>query len=172
LVSYLINNMSAKFTYGGSEYTTNMKGNGFGALGYYDWGFSPKLDARISAGFEQFQVAETMTVAVCDKGSSTTCNAIINYLSGYGLLKYNVVDGGTRWWVGGGGGLLYALSKTSTILDSSQISTNWVGTASTGLEFGMKGGSYLPVVLEYSFFPGTSDVTANYIAIRVGWGWR
>lgn len=172
LVSYLINKMSAKFTINSVEKTTDMSGNGFGVLGYYDHKMNPALQLRGAAGIEQFQVAESRQTMDCDKGKSTTCNAIINYLSMYGLAKYNVANGPTKFWLGGGGGYLFAISKASTVLDSSQITGNYVINASAGLDVNMTRGQYLPIIFEYSIFPSSSTVSASYIALRVGWGWR
>jgi hypothetical protein len=170
--SYLINKMSAKFTINGVEKTTDMAGNGFGALAYYDYKVSDAVQLRGSGGLEQFQVSESRNSMDCDKGTSTTCNAIISYLSLYGLAKYNFINGYTKFWFGGGGGYLLAVSKSSTVLDSSQISTNYVATVSGGMDVNMSRGQYLPVVIEYSFFPSSNTVTASYIAFRIGWGWR
>lgn len=170
VISYLMNNMSAVYNSGAS--TTNMKGFGVGALGYHDFEMSDRSDIRISVGLEQFQVAEEKTDLSCAGGTSNTCNALITYLSSYGLYKFILSDKATKFWIGGGGGFLLALSKSSTVLNSAQITTNYVYTVSGGVDFAMKQGQYLPVILEYSMFPSANSINANYIAVRVGWGWR
>jgi hypothetical protein len=172
LGGWMMNKMDAKFSVSGTEHTTNMTGNGVSVLGFYDYAMGKLADIRISAGLEQFQVSENRGTPDCSQGTTSQCNALINYLSSYALYKYTISGGSRKIWLGAGGGLLLALSKSSTVLKSSQISTNTVMTAATGIEFAMKQGQYLPVVIEYSMFPTAPSVNANYIAIRVGWGWR
>ena len=165
LGSYLMNKMNVNFTISGTNFSTAMTGTGFGLLGYYDYDFNSDLQIRVAGGVEKFQVAESCSALAA-------CNANITYLSGYGIAKYNIINGATKVWAGGGAGLLYAISKDSTVLDSSLITSTYTLTLSTGVDFDMGGGSYLPVVIDYSLFPSTSSVTANYLALRVGWGWR
>ncbi len=165
LGSYLMNKMTVKFSINGTEYSTAMVGTGFGLLGYYDYDLSSQFQLRGLGGIEQFQVAEACTTL-------SACNANITYLSGYGLGKYNFIKGPTSAWVGGGLGFLYALSKSSTVLDSSLITSTYTITLSGGVDFNMGDKNYLPVVLDYSIFPSSASVTASYIALRVGWGWR
>lgn len=172
LGSYLINTMSAKFTVNGVSKTSNMSGTGFGVLGYYDYKITEASQLRGSAGLEQFQAAESRSEKDCNSGTATTCNVSITYLSLYGLYKYNFINAYTKFWFGGGGGYLIALSKSSSVLQTSEISTNMVLSVAGGIDVTMKKGQYLPVVIEYSFFPSSSSVSASYIALRVGWGWR
>ncbi len=165
LGSYLMNKMAVNFTVAGANFSTAMTGTGFGLLGYYDYDYTNAFQLRAAGGIEQFQVAESCT-------SLAACNVNINYLSGYGIAKYNFINGATKVWAGGGLGLLYAISKASTVLDTALITSTYTITLSAGADFDMGGGSYLPVVLDYSMFPSSASVTASYIALRVGWGWR
>ncbi len=165
LGSYLMNKMAVNFTVAGANFSTAMTGTGFGLLGYYDYDYTNAFQLRAAGGIEQFQVAEACT-------SLAACNVNINYLSGYGVAKYNFINGATKVWAGGGLGLLYAISKASTVLDTALITSTYTITLSAGADFDMGGGSYLPVVLDYSMFPSSASVTASYIALRVGWGWR
>ena len=165
LGSYMMDKMAVKFSVSGTDYTTNMAGTGLGVLGFYDYDVSHKFQLRGMGGLEQFQVSESCAVL-------GACNANITYLSGYGIAKYNFIKGPTSFWGGGGLGFLYAISKSSTVLDSSLITTNYVMTASFGAEFDMGQGAYFPVGIDYSIFPASPTVTASFIALRLGWGWR
>ncbi len=165
LGSYLMNKMAVNFTAGGNNFSTAMVGTGFGLLGYYDYDYTNAFQLRGAGGIEQFQAAESCAALAA-------CNVSISYLSGYGIAKYNFVNGSTKVWAGGGLGLLYAISKASTVLDTALITSTYTITLSAGADFDMGGGSYLPVVIDYSMFPSSASVTASYIALRVGWGWR
>jgi len=169
LGSYLQNSMNASFSAGSSNYTTAMAGTGFGVLGFYDFPMNKDFEIRAAAGLEQFATAETKTIAVCT--NSTSCNVSINYLSLYGLAKYKFTRGKNQIWGGGGLGYLTAMSKSSTVLDTAQIASNQVFTLALGADIGMSHKQVLPVSLEYSLFPSSGTVSANTLAIRVGWGW-
>lgn len=172
LGSYLINSMTAKFTLNGEKKSSSMSGTGFGVLGYYDYTLGASTQLRGSVGLEQFQAAENRATADCNSGTSTTCNVSITYLSTYGLFKYYFLNGWTKAWFGGGLGYLIALSKSSSVLQTSEISTNSIYNLAAGIDVNMKKGQYLPIVLEYSIFPSSASVSASFVAIRVGWGWR
>lgn len=169
LGSYLRSSMNANFPVGSVNYSTSMTGTGFGALGFYDFSMGKDLEIRGSAGLEQFSASETKTDALCS--SSTSCNVQISYLSLYGLAKYKFTRGRNQIWGGGGMGYLYALSKSSTVLDTSQISANQVFTLALGADISMKNKQLLPLSIEYSLFPSSGTVTANTLTLRAGWGW-
>lgn len=169
LGTYANSSMNARFSTGTSNETANMTGSGFGILGYYDMPIAKKFEIRGMGGLEQFIAKQTKTDAICT--NSTTCNVNINYLSLYGILKYKFLTGKSNYWVGGGLGYLVAMSKSSTVLDTSQISTNQVFTLSLGSDIGMSGNKILPVSIDYSLFPSSGTVTASMISLRLGWGW-
>lgn len=169
--SYLMNTMNAKFSLNGTNYTASMKGTGFGVLGYYDYPIKSNFEARGLGGVEQFVASESKSTALCDSGTSSTCNVNITYLSLYGLLKYKFLKNTSTYWAGGGMGYLLAASKSSTVLDISQVSTNQVFTLSAGVDVGMKNNRIMPISLDYSLFPSSGTVTASMISVRVGWGW-
>lgn len=169
---YLMNTMTAKFSLNGTNYTASMKGSGLAALGYYDFPVAKNFEARALGGIEQFVASESKTSLVCDSGTSANCNVNITYLSLYGALKYKFLKkASANYWAGGGMGYLIAASKSSTVLDISQVSTNQVFTLSAGMDMAMANNKILPISLDYSMFPSSGTVTAQMIALRVGWGW-
>lgn len=167
-------NMTAKFTAGSGVLTrdvsTKMKGSSYGVLGYYDYPFNTAFQIRGMVGMEQLTATGTIDTADCQAG--TTCDFKASYLSTYGLAKFNYVESpGLRLWVGLHYGFLIAMSKSSTVLNTSQISTNQIYGFSTGAEFPAGRGAYIPVTLDYGMFPKSDTVDANIMAIRVGYGW-
>ncbi|MBK9322759.1 MAG: hypothetical protein IPM97_07410 [Bdellovibrionaceae bacterium] len=171
---YLMNSMTATFTGGplGAPYpvTASMSGSGFGALGFYDYALSPRFILRGMGGVEQFDVAGSISTADCS--ATSTCNVKLMYLSMYGYGRYNVTEGDYKWWVGGGYGYLYALSKASTVLRAEQISANQIFVFSTGIDIRLSTKSYVPVSIEYGMFPTSDSVKASIIYLRAGYAWN
>lgn len=164
-----MNNMTAKIVVSGPrEVTVSMKGTSFGVGGLYDYRMSSNFAIRGIGGFDQYQLSGSTPLSDCS--NSTTCTVSINYLSGYGIARYDFTTGPTKFWAGGGLGFLFALSKSSTILDTSQISTNLVYMGSLGADIKMSGNSFLPLQFDYAFFQGSDSVKANSMILRAGWG--
>lgn len=168
--SLMMNSMNAKFSYNGTNQTAAMSGSGFGALGYYDYTINKDLQFRAAGGIEQFSAKQQKDSAVCQKGSSNECNVNISYLSFYGLGKYNVTKSKNRIWLGAGMGYLMAMSKSSTVLDTSLITSNQVLTLAMGMDMGLASNQIVPLSVEYSLFPSSSTVSASFISFKVGFG--
>jgi hypothetical protein len=169
---YLMNSMTASVssnTYP-TAVSTGMSGTGFSVGGFYDSLFSSDIVGRGSVGLEQFSASGTTTNPVC--ANSKNCTANINYLSFYGLLKWYTNQGSYRNWVGGGAGYLIAISKSSSALNESQISTNQVFTFAYGCDVQMSRQNYIPISLEYNLFPSSATVKANQIMLKAGWAWN
>lgn len=173
--SFNMNSMSANVTYRDPLGTvlrssTDMKGNGFGVGGFYDYPLSDNFVGRAFAGIEQFVVSGSAANAACS--GSTNCDANINYLSAYGLGKWYFLPGQYRSWAGAGAGFLLALSKSSSALNESQISTNYVYTFAVGTDIQWSRQNYLPISLEYNLFPDSNTVKASMIILKAGWAWN
>lgn len=168
ILNVLMNTMSASFNGStGSRVTADMKGNSFGVNGLYDYPMSDRFFIRGLAGYDQYQLTGSVANNDCD--SSKTCTVNVNYLSGYGIAKYNLTTGSTRFWGGGGLGYLFALSKSSTVLKTSEITSNLLYIISLGLDVQMGGKNYLPVQFDYGIFPSSDTVKATSMFIRIGW---
>lgn len=164
-----MNSMTAKIIVSGPrEVTVSMKGTSFGVGGLYDYRMSSNFAIRGIGGFDQYQLSGSTPLNDCS--NSMTCTVSINYLSGYGIARYDFTTGPTKFWAGGGLGFLFALSKSSTILDTTQISTNLVYMGSFGADIKMSGNSFLPLQFDYAFFQGSDSVKANSMIFRAGWG--
>lgn len=172
---YIMNSMDAEISYRDNLNITqrtsaSMSGSGFGAGSFYDYVLTQSLVGRAYAGIEQFNASGTASSAGC--AGSTNCDAKINYLSMYGVLKWYPLQDKYRMWAGGGMGYLLALSKSSTALNESQISTNQVFTAAIGLDIQRDRKNYIPISLEYNLFPSSDTVKASMILIKAGWAWN
>ncbi|MBC7370297.1 MAG: hypothetical protein H7326_01960 [Bdellovibrionaceae bacterium] len=174
VAGYLMNSMTASFTGGpfGATYKVNasMTGTGFGALGYYDYAIGPRFSLRGMGGLEQYNVAGSIATADCTL--TTNCSVTLTYMSLYGYGRFNVTTSGNKWWIGGGYGYLYAMSKASTVLRSDQISANQIFVLSTGIDFRLSPKTYIPVTLEYGLFPASDSVKATIMYLRFGYAWN
>lgn len=171
----LVNTSMSVDVRGGSGVTArttgaSLKGTSFGVLGYYDHPFLKEFHFRGMGGLEQVQGSGSIGTPDC--GGSTSCDFSVMYLSAYGLAKFNYLMTDMKAWVGGGLGFLIALSKSSSVLDTSQISTNQIYQIATGVDIPIgKSGAYVPIVLDYGIFPASDTVRANMITLRAGYAW-
>lgn len=170
LGSYMMSSMNAKFSYNSTNQTAAMTGSSFGVLGFYDLTLNKNLQVRGMGGIENFQAAQAKETTVCSKGTSKDCNVKINYFSMYAMGKYNVTKTKNKFWIGGGLGYLLATGKTSSVLDTSLITSNQVLIIGLGLDVGMGPKNIIPVSLDYSLFPSSSTVSASIISLKVGFG--
>lgn len=148
-----------------------MKDNTFNAKGFYDYKLSEEFNIRGSAAYESFAATGTTSQNICNAGASTECSVSYSYLGLEGSAQYNYIPGKSRYWVGLGYSFLLALSKSNNIPNLTDSSTNQMILIQTGADFGLgKPGTFIPVSLEYGMFPGSSNVNANSIIIRGGYG--
>lgn len=169
LGGYNMASMNAKFSYNGTNQAAAMSGSSMNFYGYYDYTFNRNLQFRAIGGMETFDSKVSMPTNVCAKGASAECNVKIGYLSMYGMGKYILTKTKNRYWIGGGLGYLLASSKSSSVLDTSLISSNQVLTIGGGVDIGI-GKNTIPVSLDYSLFPSSPTVSASVISLKFGWG--
>ncbi|RYZ72011.1 MAG: hypothetical protein EOP09_03830 [Proteobacteria bacterium] len=171
---YLMNSMTATFPGGpqGATYKVNasMSGSGFGALGYYDYAMSPRFSLRGMGGLEQYNVAGSIATADCNL--TTSCSVNLTYLSLYGYGRFNVTTSGNKFWLGGGYGYLYAMSKASNVLKADQITANQIFVLAAGMDFRLSAKTFIPVSLEYGLYPTSDSVKATIMYLRAGYAWN
>ncbi|WP_413561097.1 hypothetical protein [Bdellovibrio sp. HCB209] len=148
-----------------------LTGTGLGAGGFYEWVLTRLITVRLSGMFEQFNVSGNTEKNVGCK-STTNCSANITYLSGYAQAKYYLNQDRIRTWGGVGGGFLIAMSKSATALNENDIATNQVLNLAIGADYQLDRKNYIPVSLEYLYFPPSDTVTASAILIKFGYAWQ
>lgn len=149
-----------------------LKGTSFGVGGFYDYVATPDIAIQASALLEQIQAKGTTSIPGCAGGTSTSCDVNITYGSLYGLGKYYLTQNRYRVWAGVGGGFLLALSKSATALNESQIATNQIITLAVGTDIQMSRKNYIPITLQYNYFPPSDTVKATSIVLKAGWAWN
>jgi len=164
---YLMNSMTVVT----SRINAALSGSGFGALGYYDYAFSPDIVLRFMGGMETFNVAGTNTAA-SPANCTIDCNVKIQYASLYGYGRWNFMQGDYKSWLGAGVGYLYPTSKTSTVFDPNELGANQVFTVALGTDIRTGNKNYIPISVEYNLYPTTATVKANIITVRLGYAWN
>lgn len=165
--------MSASFKAGTGtltrDVTTTMGGSSFGLTGYYDHPINPRFQIRGVAGYEQLAASGSIDTADCS--GTTTCDFNVSYLSLYGLGKFNLTTGPSKFWLSGGMGFLIAMSKASSVLNTNQISTNQIFSLGLGYDVSLGRGKMMPIALEYGLFPPSDTVKATMLTVRLGYAW-
>lgn len=157
-------------TSGASE-NASLKDTSFSFKGFYDYNMSPEFTIRAATGLETFSAKGNTATPICENGKSTTCSVAFNYLAFEGSAQYNFLTGKTRAWAGLGYSFLLGMSKSNNIPNlSTDSSTNQMVLISGGADFWLGPSRFIPVVVEYGMFPGSSNVTANAIYVRGGYG--
>ncbi len=145
----------------------------FSVKGFADYDFSSTFTVRAASGLETFAVKGTTSAAICDNGNSTSCTVSFVYLPFEASAHYNFMTGKTRAWAGIGYSFLFQLSKTVSVPNlSAEGTTNQEILISGGVDYPLSKGKFIPVVLEYGMFPGSSNVVASAIYLRTGYGFN
>lgn len=166
------NSMSLTAKKSGVSEDLSLAGNSFNLMGFYDYDLSKSFTVRARAGLETFSAKGTAKNAVVCS-NSTSCDVGFNYLSGEAAAHFNFMQGKTRAWAGAGFAFMFVMTKSSSIsnLDTSNATNNMM-YLSTGADFDMGRGAFVPVSFDYGLFPGSAGVNANSMILRAGYGWR
>ena len=140
--------------------SVSMSGSGYSVKAFGDIPLSCRLGFIARGGIEQLEL------------SGENEKTSIMYLTVDALLRYAFSEGTFVPFAAGGLGIHYPMSKNSTILDESKIAMTSVFFADVGLNYKMSEDLYLTAHVEYGYFPPSSTVNTNFIAIRAGAGWR
>jgi hypothetical protein len=163
--------LSVQPSTGGAKQDMQLVDTSYSLKGFVDYPLSPSINVRGSVGMETFVVSGQSTVNICGNSTTTNCGANCPSVACEGAAQYNLMTGSTRWFVGAGYSFLMEMAKDNNIYNlNSDGKTNQVILLSTGIDYGLSGGSFIPVVLEYGMFPGTSNVVASAIYARIGYG--
>lgn len=163
--------MDVSFAVDGRTAETKLTGTSFGFSGFYDYLITSRFQLRGIVGIDQINGTGSTALDDCGQQTTSNCDFKVMYLTMQGTARYLLTEGSTRWWIGGGGSFLLALSKSSNVLDTSQVSTNQIYSVSAGADFGLSKFSFIPVSLDYGIFPPSDTVKATMITVRAGYGW-
>lgn len=166
---YAMSDMTVKAT---STASVSMTGSSFNLSGYYQMPLDGRISTRLFGSYETLDVKGTAPASLSGQCGSE-CKATISYLGLMALVRYSfLVSPSYEAWAGGGLGFLFAIGKSSTILDTSKISTNQTIIGSLGLDYRLDKKSYIPIQFDYAMFPDNSTSSAKQMILRAGWGFQ
>ena len=169
LGSYAMSTMSMAVQVATVKEDVKMTDSSFGAKIFVDYDLSPSITIRAATGYETFAAKGTITTELC--GGTNDCHANYNYLPLEGSAHYNFMTGDNRAWVGLGYSFLIEMSRDVNIPNlNSENKTNQSILFSLGADFKMGASNFIPVVVEYAMFPGSTNVTASATYVRAGYG--
>nr|BFD60100.1 hypothetical protein CKG001_22070 [Bdellovibrio sp. CKG001] len=162
---YAMNNMTVKPSPSSS---VSLSGSSINASGFYQMNLDGNISARFLGGYETLVAKGTSSNVSC---SGSECSVDISYLGVEALVRYSYLRN-TKFdaWVGGGLGFLFAIGKSSNVLNTSKISTNQTFVGSLGLDYHLSKKNFIPVQLDYAMYPDNNTSSANQIILRAGWG--
>jgi hypothetical protein len=148
--------------------SVDMAGSGMSLEGFYERQVAGSFQMLARGGYQTLKTKGTTTGGNCQ--GSDNCSTEISYLGFDGLVKYSFFTSKITYWMAGGLGFSYAMSKTSNILDVSKISINQKILADLGLNWYLSRKSYIPIQLEYAMFPSNNVVSSSQMVVRLGYG--
>lgn len=149
--------------------TVALKGSGFSAKALFDYKVLDSIWFRGMGGLEQFVVGGVNNLGCGGGVNNAECNVEIGYIAFDLWGRFLFSEGTFRPWVGAGGALLFPMMKESTAITKKSITNTNIFAVGGGFDFFLSGSTYIPVQVEYDLYPKSDTVTANAIAIRVGW---
>ncbi|WP_374074014.1 hypothetical protein [Bdellovibrio bacteriovorus] len=165
---YAMNSMTVKPS-GASS--ISLSGSSFNLSGFYQMQLDGNISARIFGSYETLQASGSSAAASCS--GSSDCKVEISYLGLEALVRYSFVRTQTmEVWAGAGLGFLFAIGKSSNVLDTSKVSTNQTIVGSLGLDYHLNRNNFIPVQLDYALFPDNNTSSANQIILRAGYGFN
>ncbi|MEN0057986.1 MAG: hypothetical protein AAGB31_04075 [Bdellovibrio sp.] len=166
MAGYTMNSMTVKPS-GASS--VSLSGNSFNLAAFYEMHVDGNISARFLGGYEALNASGTSSSSSC-MGSSN-CTVDLGYLGLTALVRYTFLKM-SSWdmWGGAGLGFLFALSKSSNILDTSKITTNQTIVGALGVDYHLGKESFIPFQLDYALFPDNNTSSANQIILRLGYG--
>lgn len=176
VLGYLMDSQVTTIASGSAGYQEDIAqtGTGYAAKGFGEIAIAGNLWFQGRFGVETFNVAGSSVAPLCNgaggSGTSTACSTNITYVDGDALLKYNFPFKKFTPFIEFGLGLFFPVTKTSTALLS--MPTISVFFIDGGADIQLNEKSYIPVYLEYGFFPPSNQVNTHYLGLMIGYGIR
>lgn len=145
--------------------TASTSGMSFSVKGLYDHRLFDRVWFRGLAGVEGFKSEGGNG---CGTSRTAVCSVDIMYLSADAIGRYLFSESSFRPWAGGGFSLMFPLSKSSNLLESSSITSTYALIFASGFDWQASPSFYIPVSVEYAMLPKSETVEASWIQVRAG----
>jgi outer membrane protein W len=144
--------------------TDSLSGSGFSVNGLFDYQVFSQIWFRGLLGVEMFNVTGGSICA----NNTQTCSANIDYVSMDFIGRYLFSEDTIRPWLGAGVAMMFPASKSATVLQADSIGSTSVLQVTGGLDWMISPNAYIPISIEYGLLPKSSQVSANWVQLRVG----
>lgn len=146
---------------------SSQSGRSIALRGLYDYSLSSSLYFRAMGGLEMLSVSGS-GAPISNSSIRTSIGTDITYLAIDGLFQWSFWQSrASNFYLIGGMGFLYPLSKSSDAILVDSIDSLAIGEVGIGYEMKLKGYT-LPVDLMYYYFPAGADVTTSVISVKLG----
>lgn len=150
--------------------SVSLSGSSTSVSGFYQMSVDGGFSTRLLLGLETLK-AEGASSSVASCNGATNCQIDISYLGLETLIRYSVLrKSSLDFWMGAGLGFLFALNKSSNILDTGKITTNQTIVGSLGLDWKLSKDQFVPFQVDYAVFPDNSTSSAHQLIVRLGYG--
>lgn len=163
---YSMNKMTVK----PASSSVDLSGTSYNLLGFYQMQLDKNISVKFSGGYQTLVANGTASSAICN--GTTDCKVELSYLGVDALVRYSFVNSKTmEFWGGAGLGFLFAIGKSSNVLDTSKVTTNQTILGSLGVDYKLNRDHFIPFQFEYAMFPNNSTSSASQMIFSVGYGW-
>lgn len=175
LLGYAKNSLNMTVNNGiGGTASGTFSGTSISFKAFADYNYTPDFSFRVATGLEPFNVSGDVGTNICGSNSTSVCQASYNYLPLEFSAHYNFYNQSAfKPWVGLGYSYLISISSSVNIPNLNSGGTNQTVLISLGSNYQLANSNYfIPAVIEYALFPGSSGVTSNVLYLRGGFGWN
>jgi hypothetical protein len=169
LAGLSVNTMQLAAKNGSTTVNYDITGMGYGIGAMGDYFLSENLSARAVLGLERFAASGTPTSGTpCSNFTTNKCNTEITFFLGDLWARYGFNMGPGKLQLMGGLGVWFPSSYNTTALDAASINTMVVFGVGGGYDWKISDSLYVPLQLEYRFFPASTEVKTTVFGARIG----
>ncbi len=169
LIGFAQNKMNVKLT---GVSSVDLSGSSFSLEGFYQQSLDDKIEVLARFGYDTLKVQGASKVSgVCNGIPCQIDNIVdISYLDLDLVVKYMLYTKPPGFWAGAGLGFLYPINKNSNLIDTGKIGLQQKIILSGGVDFKFTERSFIPLQLDFTYFPESASMNTNQLILRVGYG--
>jgi hypothetical protein len=163
------NKMNVKLT---GVSSVDLSGTSYSLEGFYQQSLDDKIEVLARFGYDTLKVQGASKVSgVCNGSPCLIDNIVdISYLDLDLVVKYMLYTKSPVFWAGAGLGFLYPIDKNSNLIDTGKIGLQQKIILSGGVDFKFTERSFIPLQLDFTYFPESASMNTSQLILRVGYG--